>query len=221
MKKDIHPIRKLIELGESQTLDFKFAINDSRKIARSLVAFANSDGGTLLIGVRDNGSIAGIRSGEELHMVDTASFMYCRPEVKLDKHLWNIEGKEVLEVKIARQHSSSLFSVKEENNKEQVYIRIQDENVAVNSVYLSAWAKKHQDKGIKLSYTEREKEFLKLFESDEYFTLEELKKQSNFSTKYLKLLLINFIALDFILIHFFNQGIYYQRNNHHKALENE
>lgn len=46
-------------------LDFKFEISDSKKIARSLVAFANTDGGRLLIGVKDNGVISGIRSEEE------------------------------------------------------------------------------------------------------------------------------------------------------------
>ena len=55
-------IEKLIEQGEHQHLDFKFAVNDSRKIARSLVAFANTTGGKLLIGVKDNGTIAGVRT---------------------------------------------------------------------------------------------------------------------------------------------------------------
>lgn len=61
-------IKKLIEGGENQQLDFKYCVSDSRKIARTLVAFSNTDGGRLLIGVRDNGSIAGIKSDEEIYM---------------------------------------------------------------------------------------------------------------------------------------------------------
>lgn len=60
-----HYLKKLIARGENQQLDFKYCISDSRKIARTLSAFSNTDGGRLLIGVRDNGSIAGIRSDEE------------------------------------------------------------------------------------------------------------------------------------------------------------
>jgi len=41
-------IQKLIEQGEHQQLDFKFEISDSQKIARSLVAFANTDGGKII-----------------------------------------------------------------------------------------------------------------------------------------------------------------------------
>ena len=69
MKINISPIYKLIAQGEHQQQDFKFCINDSRKIARSLVAFANTDGGRLLIGVKDNGKIIGVRSDEEYYML--------------------------------------------------------------------------------------------------------------------------------------------------------
>jgi len=37
-----HYLRKLIEKGENQLLDFKYCVSDSRKIARTLTAFANS-----------------------------------------------------------------------------------------------------------------------------------------------------------------------------------
>ena len=61
-------IKNLIQSGEHQQLDFKFEISDSRKIAKTLVAFSNSDGGTLLIGVKDNGNISGVHSDEEFYM---------------------------------------------------------------------------------------------------------------------------------------------------------
>ena len=57
----LHKITRLIAGGESETLDFKQTISDASKIAKTLVAFANNKGGTLLIGVRDNGSISGIQ----------------------------------------------------------------------------------------------------------------------------------------------------------------
>ena len=70
--------------GEHVHQDFKFAITDARKIAKSLSAFANTEGGRLLIGVKDNGKIAGIRSEEELYMIEAAATMYCKPAVALD-----------------------------------------------------------------------------------------------------------------------------------------
>jgi predicted HTH transcriptional regulator len=77
-------IEELISQGEGQQLDFKFNISDSRKIARSISAFANAQGGTLLIGVKDNGAIAGIRSDEELFMLEAATEMYLKPTPEME-----------------------------------------------------------------------------------------------------------------------------------------
>lgn len=68
MKKKDNHIQTLIAEGEHQMLDFKFEISDSKRIARSLAAFANTDGARLLVGVKDNGAIAGVRSEEEIHI---------------------------------------------------------------------------------------------------------------------------------------------------------
>lgn len=95
-------IHRLIAEGEHQMLDFKFEISDCRKIARSLVAFANTDGGRLLIGVKDNGVISGIRSEEEKHMIEASALMYCKPKVKYTVKEWNLNGKIVLEVIIPK-----------------------------------------------------------------------------------------------------------------------
>ena len=66
-----HPadyIQRLISEGEHVHQDFKFEISDARKIAKSISAFANTEGGRLLVGVKDNGKIAGVRSEEEIYM---------------------------------------------------------------------------------------------------------------------------------------------------------
>ena len=67
---DTEYIHLLIAEGEHQRQDFKFEISDARKIAKTLSAFANTDGGRLLIGVKDNGKIAGVRSDEEQYMIE-------------------------------------------------------------------------------------------------------------------------------------------------------
>lgn len=68
-------LQNLISQGEGKLLDFKFAVNDTRKIAVAICAFANTDGGTLLIGVKDNGKIAGVNAQEEYFMIETAAQM--------------------------------------------------------------------------------------------------------------------------------------------------
>ena len=61
-------LKRLIAEGEGVQLDFKFRIDDQKKIARTLSAFANTEGGKLLIGVKDNGKINGVNPEEEYYL---------------------------------------------------------------------------------------------------------------------------------------------------------
>ena len=148
-----HPIEELIAQGEHQQLDFKFEVSDSKKIARTLSAFANTDGGRLLIGVKDNGAIAGVRSDEEYYMIEAASKMYTRPEVPFEAKRWDMNGKTVLEVYIApsddRPHTAP-----DKDDQYKAYIRVADENILANEVLVMAWKKRKRSEGTLLQINE-------------------------------------------------------------------
>ena len=55
---------RLIKQGESQTVEFQLLVPPSEIIARNFAAFANSEGGILLLGVGDDGSIIGLTDRE-------------------------------------------------------------------------------------------------------------------------------------------------------------
>ncbi|HYE79918.1 MAG TPA: ATP-binding protein [bacterium] len=59
---DLHA---LIAQGEGEHLEFKKTLTHPHKIARTLAAFANTRGGTVLVGVLDNGRITGVRDPYE------------------------------------------------------------------------------------------------------------------------------------------------------------
>lgn len=147
-----HPIESLIEEGEHQQLDFKFEVSDSRKIARTLSAFANTDGGRLLIGVKDNGRISGVQGEEEYFMIEAASEMHTQPAVPFKSTYWQIGGKNVLEVYI-NPGNEKPYIAPDKDNKMKAYIRVKDENMLANGVLIAAWEKMKSKKGtlIKLS----------------------------------------------------------------------
>jgi len=57
-------LRILLQAGESRTLEFKESLPAS--LARDLVAMANAKGGQILLGVRDDGSVVGVRDANAL-----------------------------------------------------------------------------------------------------------------------------------------------------------
>ncbi|MEP6936039.1 MAG: ATP-binding protein, partial [Nitrospirota bacterium] len=59
-------IAELLERGESETVEFKTRLPDPRTVARVLVAFANTRGGTLIVGVNDAGEPVGMSDDEAI-----------------------------------------------------------------------------------------------------------------------------------------------------------
>jgi hypothetical protein len=151
-----HPVVELIGQGEGQRLDFKFAVNDSLKIARSLVAFANTDGGTLLIGVKDNGVIAGVRTAEEYYMVEAAASVYSSPGIEFTSKEWNIAGRKVLEITVKKGLHPPYFVVESGSGK-HLYLRINDSNVETDRLMTRFIKLRHVQKGGFLSVGESEK----------------------------------------------------------------
>ena len=131
-------IRSLIAEGEHVRQDFKFEVSDSRKIARSLSAFANTEGGRLLIGVKDNGRIAGVRSEEEMYMVEAAAKVYCDPEVEVEMRVYRPEGRSVLIASVEPAPRKPVM-VKEEGGRKLAYVRIADENILASPVHIGVW----------------------------------------------------------------------------------
>ncbi len=81
---DINLIRQWISKGEDERLEFKLKANHPEKIIRELVAFANTDGGYLIVGVSDDRRIIGVKYPDEArYEIGKALEKYCRPALKL------------------------------------------------------------------------------------------------------------------------------------------
>ena len=197
MKKKLHPVKQLIAQGEHQQLDFKFEISDAAKIARTLVAFANTDGGRLLIGVKDNGVIRGVESDEEYFMIENAAQRFCRPEVKFNSKEWIVEGKKVLEVNVP-QSSSFPHRAPDQRGNYRAYVRVGDENLLANGVLMKVWKKKKSNKNIRFVYSRPEKELLTYLRKNEFATLSEVRRITGFSKFKSEQLLSDLILLDVI-----------------------
>ncbi|HON18967.1 MAG TPA: ATP-binding protein [Salinivirgaceae bacterium] len=195
MKK--HYIEQLIEEGEHQQQDFKFAINDAKKIARSLVAFANTEGGRLLIGVKDNGKIAGVRSEEEIHMLEAAIELYTRPKIKAVVKPWNVHGKSVIEVTILPGKSKPYYAP-DEHNCWKAYLRKGDTNIIANELVVESWKRKRSQKGILMKLNKEHQDLINFLKEHGEITLMRYSRIAKISSDEAKKILIDLMVLDII-----------------------
>lgn len=178
-------IESKIAEGEHQQQDFKYAVNDARKLAATLSAFANTDGGTLLIGVRDNGSVAGVRPEEEVHMLEAAASVYCSPAVALTTQVWRTDNRYVLEARVAasplRPHYVRLVS-----GEQKAYIRVHDQNLPAPAVLIEVWKGEISERPQKYFHTDKEKKIFEVLEHQETgLTLSALCRQTGIPRKIL------------------------------------
>ena len=208
---DTQYIRQLVSEGEHCHQDFKFEISDARKIARSLSAFANTEGGRLLVGVKDNGKIAGVRSEEEIYMIEAAATMYCQPKVELKTQTYQIEGKTDLEIRISEMASKPVYALDEEN-KPWAYIRIKDENILATPVHLKVWQHSKKTEGTLVEFTEREQRLLDALKEKESLSLNQCCKLCRLNRKAACELLADFIRFGLVEPVFSGHKFYFKLN---------
>ena len=163
----------LIRQGEHQQQDFKYRVADACKLARSVSAFANTDGGRLLIGVRDDGHLSGVRSEEEIYMMHQAAYRYCKPEASIKFDTYHaapsdaVSGSQRLRtIVVATVPPSAKRPVcaLDEAGRPRAYIRINDENILASPVHLALWRESQKPQGTMLTYDDDIRHLLSVME---------------------------------------------------------
>jgi predicted HTH transcriptional regulator len=150
---DKHFLLNLIEEGEHQQQDFKYRVDDACKLAKSVSAFANTDGGRLLIGVRDDGHLSGVRSEEEIYMMHQAAYKYCRPEASVQFDTYHAEGRTIVVATVPPSDKRPVCA-QDEDGRMRAYIRINDENIVASPVLFALWQESQQPQGAKITYND-------------------------------------------------------------------
>ena len=206
-----HPLDIKIQQGEHQQQDFKFRIDSSRKIAKSLVAFANTDGGRLLIGVKDNGRVAGVRTEEEYYMIEAAAQLYTKPEVKFEARLWDYAGKSVMEIMVEPSVQRPHFA-QTDDDRWLAYVRKDDQNLLANRILRQVWTQKMKLKGSKVTFSNVEEELFRYLREHGSISLNRFCKLCKIHRSRAERLLVKLICWQVIKMDITEKGTLYQLN---------
>ena len=149
----------LISQGEHENQDFKYKISSARKIARTLSAFSNTTGGTLLVGIRDNGSLGGVKDEDDIYLLESASQIFLEPKIELEVLAHQVEGKTIWEINI-EEGKNKPYRVEEDGNW-TAYYRQDDKNIAANAVMLEIWRQDQLNESKHpVAFTEKERKLI-------------------------------------------------------------
>ncbi len=179
---DIRDIKRLIKAGENEATEFKKKANFPEKIVKEIVAFANTTGGNLLIGVEDDGKITGTKTVEEdLFVLENAIANFCKPKISYTIDVVRInEKRAVLNYTIFESRNKPHFVIDPSSqNNGKAYIRLKDKSLQASRELIEILKKRHRIKGMKVQLGDKEKILMNYLGEHPEITLNEFSKIAN------------------------------------------
>jgi predicted HTH transcriptional regulator len=174
---DVRDLKRFVALGEGPHLEFKYRVPRPDRIAKEVIALANTGGGRVFIGVGDDGSLVGVKDAEEeLFALREALTTHCEPPVALA-----IEGirisrrREVLVLDVPRSASKPHYLVPEtpEEGKRKAYVRVGAESVEASREAVSLMKAERNPRDVRFTFGEAEQQLMRYLERYERITVRE------------------------------------------------
>ncbi len=134
-------IKELIDKEESQDLEFKESLKLKDEIGETISAFLNSDGGTILVGVFDDGEVPGVDIGKNT-VEELANYIKRNtdPQIFPSVKIRDIGGKKVVMIEVRESAEKPVFF------KNHAYERVGKTNQRISSSEMRKLAKESGEK---------------------------------------------------------------------------
>jgi predicted HTH transcriptional regulator len=176
---DVRELKKLAAEGEGLQLEFKRKAAYPEKIVRELIAFANTEGGTLLVGVDDDGTIPGVKYPEEEgHVISEALKNYCRPSLLYKELIIPIsENKYVVRFDIPPSLKRPHYFVLDKDTR-QSFVRVKDMSIKASAEMEEIVRRSKQKRDIRFTFGDDEKKLMEYLDEHKFMSMPAYQKLS-------------------------------------------
>lgn len=204
---NFHDVNSLIEEGEGFTIEFKRRISSPEKIARTLISFANTRGGTILFGVDDDGSIVGVESEKsEVEMIGIAGKEFCDPPVETSIDIVPFDGLDVIVCTVPESRTKPHYFLGDRDthngDSTRVYIRVNDKTMMASREVVRILRDENPDEPpLTVTIGKNEKRLFEYLDRNERITLREFGRLVNISDRRASRILVSLVRAGVIRIH--------------------
>jgi len=179
----VRDLKKLVAHGEGFCLEFKRKAAYPDKIVREMIAFANTKGGTLLVGIGDNGELAGLKHPEGESHVIQQSLNKCRPPLPVNETFIPIGNtRHVIQYQIDESPRKPHYF--QSGEKKESYIRVNDQSIRASREVREIVRRSRRKKDIRFHYGEHEQQLIHYLDLHPTITLKEFVQLSGLKKFY-------------------------------------
>jgi len=176
-----------------------------------MIAFANTHGGTILIGVDDDGNASGLKYPEEEWMGVSALLSNCKPPIPHHVTLIAMpDHRFIIRLDIAESDRRPHFHVTHEGAKE-TYVRVRDMSIKASTEMEEIVRRQKRKKDIKFVYGEHEKLLMEYLQEHQSISFEQFRHISKLNRFKASRKLILLVLANVITITASEKGDYYSR----------
>jgi len=213
----LYELNEIIESGESGTVEFKRKFTEPEKIAKEMIAFANTHGGRILFGIDDDKSVVGVESEKgEIEYIDLAAKFFCEPEIIYSVDIMHIYRKDVIVAYIPESKTKPhrlIENGKKDDDQTKVYIRVKDKSVQASKETIKVLKKLRADSPAQIiNLGDKEKALIEYLSKHERVTLQEFREFLNLSNRRASRILVNLVRADLIRLHNHEKEDFYTLN---------
>lgn len=169
----LQEIKTLAAKGEGLTLEFKKKVAFPEKVVKELVALANTAGGTLLIGVDDDGTVSGQRFiEEEIFVLEKAIRDLIFPPLVYQVNSIKLSEKKGVAAFLVPQSKVRPHYLQEKQRK-QAFVRVADRSVQASREVWEILKRGQNPKDTVFTYGKKEEILMKSLEELGKITMKE------------------------------------------------
>ncbi len=202
----------LIEEGENISCEFKRKFSSKEKIAREMMAFANTRGGYILFGIDDDKKIVGVESEkEQAELIMDAANNSIEPPIEFNIQYKELYGKEIVIVEVPesdkKPHRLQDYLNDFDITKAVVTVRVNDKSILASKEMVRIMRAQSNDlKLVKYTIGKNEKSVFDYLEKNEIITVKELSSLINISERRASRTLVKLVRANLLLIHTKDNG---------------
>jgi predicted HTH transcriptional regulator len=177
-EKQLRQLRTLVSRGEGFQLEFKRKAAYPEKIVREMIAFANSKGGILLLGIGDDGSIPGLKHPEDESHVVRQALKKCKPPLPVRETFIPIgKNRSVIQYEIYESIRKPHYFLTSDLLKES-FVRVDDKSIKASREMREIAKRSQKQKDIRFHYGEHERMLMQYLDQHNTITLKEFTELS-------------------------------------------